>query len=448
MAEPGGNSEVLAVGTVIRSEVMNQYKIVRQLSEGGQGIVYVVEGSGGLKCFKQYKRVMLNHRPDLLAHIRKPIQKGSPDQHCFVWPQEAVSSGGVQGYIMELAEKPFTPLVRFTLPLSRKGVRFANSKATVDAMLNLVSSFNVLHMTGYSYQDLSLGNFMFNPENGDLRIIDNDNVSVNGESTGILGTPGFIAPEVLKLQTVPNRYSDYYSLSIILFHILFRAHPLEGVRGLVPLLTPEMEMAMYRDDPVFMFDPTDARNRPSKDLQQYITHAWEQMPPYLQGAFTMSLGKEAVLVKPQKRVDESSWEKVLIRLRNDIMTCPYCDAELVYTGRAPTVCPDCRKPLGQMFAFRTDRCKYPIPISYGSTLMSANLRYCDTGKGNIKEIQIKRATKDHRILVIQNVSGKRITVGKTDGQHEPLPENGLVALANVKQIVMSDGTVVTVQPLP
>ena len=447
MAGQNNASEALAIGTVVTTEMRRQYKIVKQLSEGGQGITYVVEGPAGKKCFKQYKRNMLKVRPDILSHIKDLIKKGAPDQRYYVWPQEAVSAGGLQGYIMEFVEKPFTMLERFVLPIDRKGVRFSSMKIAVDAMLNMVSAFNVLHMTGYSYQDLSLGNFMFHPETGDLRIIDNDNVSVNGECSGILGTPGFIAPEVLQ-NGQPNRHSDYYSLSIILFHILFRAHPLEGVRVLAALETPEMLNAMYCTDPVFMFDKDDARNRPSNQLQHYIISAWEQMPSYLQGAFLTAFSKETMLQKPNKRLDESTWEKVLIRLRNDILTCPNCDVEMVYTGRMRPACDACRQPLGPQLAFRTQKWKYPIPISFGGALMSANLRYCDTGKGNIKEIQVRRSSKDHRILVLQNVSGKRITVHRTTGQDDNLADSGLIAAAAVKQIVMSDGTVVTLEQLP
>ena len=446
MSEEKLQSEVLPVGAVIMTEVRNQYRIVRQLSEGGQGIVYIAEGPSGVKCFKQYKRNMLANRPDILDHIRMLIKKGAPDTRYFVWPREIVCAGGVCGYIMDLVGNSFAMLVRYTLPLSRKGVRFANFKVTVDAMLNLVSAFNVLHMTGYSYQDLSLGNFMFEPTTGDLRIIDNDNISVNNTGSGILGTPGFIAPEVLTSR-IPNRYSDYFSLSVILFHILFRAHPLEGVRALVPLLTPEKEMAMYCSDPVFMFDRDDARNRPDRDLQGYIIRLWSQMPAYLQGAFQVALGKDAMLRDPIKRIDESSWEKTLIRLRNDVITCPWCDAEMAYTGRPLTVCPDCRKPLGTLYAFRTDHYKYPIPISYNCALMSGNLRYCDTGRGNIKEIEIKRSKGDHRVLIIKNISGKRITVRRTDEQNDALADGAMIAAAAVKQIVMSDGTVISVGPL-
>ena len=155
-----------------------------------------------------------------------------------------------------------------------------------------------------------------------------------------------------------------------------------------------------------------------------------------------------MLQKPNKRLDESTWEKVLIRLRNDILTCPNCDVEMVYTGRMRPACDACRQPLGPQLAFRTQKWKYPIPISFGGALMSANLRYCDTGKGNIKEIQVRRSSKDHRILVLQNVSGKRITVHRTTGQDDNLADSGLIAAAAVKQIVMSDGTVVTLEQLP
>ena len=58
----------------------------------------------------------------------------------------------------------------------------------------------------------SFGNAFFDPDNGDVLIADNDNVSVDGAGVlGVLGTPRFMAPEVVRGEAVPlfRRRSDY-----------------------------------------------------------------------------------------------------------------------------------------------------------------------------------------------------------------------------------------------
>lgn len=64
---------------------------------------------------------------------------------------------------------------------------------------NLTRGYQKLHAMGAKYQDISFGNLFFNPDNGDVLICDNDNVSFdNSKPGGVLGTPGFMAPEIVR----------------------------------------------------------------------------------------------------------------------------------------------------------------------------------------------------------------------------------------------------------
>jgi serine/threonine protein kinase len=49
-------------------------------------------------------------------------------------------------------------------------------------------------------------------------IADNDNVSVDGAGVlGVLGTPRFMAPEIVRGETVPSTQTDLFSLSVLIF---------------------------------------------------------------------------------------------------------------------------------------------------------------------------------------------------------------------------------------
>ena len=53
---------------------------------------------------------------------------------------------------------------------------------------NLTRGYQKLHAMGAKYQDISFGNLFFNPDNGDVLICDNDNVSFdNSKPGGVLG---------------------------------------------------------------------------------------------------------------------------------------------------------------------------------------------------------------------------------------------------------------------
>ena len=67
----------------------------------------------------------------------------------------------------------------------------------IDAALNMIKAFRILHNAGLFYQDINEGNFAIDPNNGDVKIMDNDNVAPSGKSTGVLGKPRYMAPEIV-----------------------------------------------------------------------------------------------------------------------------------------------------------------------------------------------------------------------------------------------------------
>jgi serine/threonine protein kinase len=52
----------------------------------------------------------------------------------------------------------------------------------------------------------------------------------------VLGTPRFMAPEVVRREAAPSDQTDRYSLAVLLFYLLMGGHPLDGAtRGEDPL---------------------------------------------------------------------------------------------------------------------------------------------------------------------------------------------------------------------
>ena len=115
----------------------------------------------------------------------------------------------------------------FSLWLSRK--INPTFRVLITACFEICRNFHILHSKGLCYQDLSLNNLYFDPLNGEIKIGDTDNIIINGSEKGnVLGTPKFMAPEIITCNSLPSTQTDLYSLAVLLFYILFLNHPLEG----------------------------------------------------------------------------------------------------------------------------------------------------------------------------------------------------------------------------
>ena len=436
--------KTLMPGAIVQTPEHTSYRVIKQLSEGGQGWTYLVEGPYGYKCLKAYKPDFLSYRPDMMKLLRAKLPK-PPKSAAYVWPQEVIDCDLAKGYVMEYIDDTHKLMYSFLRPIKGGGVRFKDMKTAIDAMLGLASAFNVLHQTGYNYQDLSCGNFMIDPNTGDVRIIDNDNVSVEKTASGILGTPGYIAPEVLAGKSIPSIYSDRFSLSVIMFRLLFQGHPLEGQPFLTPLLTDEKALVIYCIDPVFVFDPNDRRNALSPALPQHraMMAMWHWLPAYVKELFLRAFSRETMLIKPNLRPSESDWEQVLSRLRSDLITCPYCNQESLFAGNPELICEDCKRPMGRLTVMRTQHCKYPIPLGYGSAIVSSQLRFCNIGEGTAKDLIIKRRQDDHTRLYLSNHTDKPVIVTTKSGEKAPLEPGKSISLQAVKQVRMAGGEIIT-----
>lgn len=218
-----------------------QAKVVKELGRGGQGIVYLVEVGGKQMALKWYLKAP-DHK--FYKNLEENITKGAPSD-AFLWPEYLTKKEkGSYGYIMKLRPQGYYEFGQFLLAKKQ----FGSFEAMLNAAMKICEGFAKLHLSGLSYQDLNDGNFFIEPKTGDVLICDNDNVMPDGRKSGIMGKARYMAPEVVGGKA-PDKYSDRFSLAVILFMLFYGNHPFEGARVLAcPCMTESFEKKFYGSD--------------------------------------------------------------------------------------------------------------------------------------------------------------------------------------------------------
>ncbi len=321
----------LKMGDRVKSHNGKNYIIGELLGSGGQGDVFIASAFGKKVAIKWYHQHMATELQK--NRIARLVALGSPSDK-FLWPLEVVVSETKAGfgYVMKLRDSRYRSVVDF---MTRK-IELDFSQI-IKVALQLVDSFETLHKKGLCYQDISFGNFFIEPVSADILICDNDNVSSESEKDGhVLGTPRFMAPEIVRGDSHPNVLSDLFSLSVLLFYLFMIHHPLEGaLESQIRCFDLPAMSKLYGTNPVFIFDPINTVNRPIKGLHDNAIIFWNLYPHKFKRAFIHSF---TTGLKPSRvsRLSEAQWREILVFLTDSLITCEcgvqnFYDVGLNYT---------------------------------------------------------------------------------------------------------------------
>ena len=310
--------------------------IIKELGRGGQGIVYLVEVCGEKKALKWY----LNAPDDkFYRNLERNIVSGAPSD-AFLWPEFLTEKQqGSYGYIMKLRPQNYYEFGNFLLAK----VSFKSFTAMLSAAMKICNGFMMLHRFGYSYQDLNDGNFFIDPQTGDVLICDNDNVMPQGEKSGIMGKARYMAPEIVA-GGIPDKYSDRFSLSVILFMLFYANHPFEGAKVVAcPCMTESFEKKFYGSEALFIYNPNDKSNLPVRGIHQNVIKRWPVFPKLLRDTFIDEFSQEK-LKNPSQRMIEQNWEKIISVIRDSLVVCNHCKEETFVTiSNTKDKCMNCNK---------------------------------------------------------------------------------------------------------
>jgi serine/threonine protein kinase len=318
------------------------------------------------------------------------IQKGEASDFyindIFRWPTDVITYKGLTGVIVPLYKPKFffrkgyqtSDLIQgkekhglwFSSSKFRNPhypLRIANSElgdwlSYFQICVNLTRGVKKMHAMGLSHSDLSHNNVLVDPIEKSACIIDIDGLVVPGLFPAeVIGTSGFIAPEVLATKhlhktdperKLPNRLTDLHSLPILIYMFLLHRHPLKGGK-VHDLDTEKDDLLSMGEKAIFIEHPTDATNRPKINQVSKWDLPWadsNKLPYTITGPYLKALFDKVFidgLHNPMLRPTAEEWETALLKTTDLMQKChnTYCEQKwYVFDNTNSPKCPFCGTP--------------------------------------------------------------------------------------------------------
>ena len=295
-------------------------------------------------------------------------------ENLFCWPTKLVEWNGKLGMVCPAYKKEFFFSGGRFAGKEKEGKWFASAKLRNKFLeadqkgswlthfhlcLQIARAVRRLHAAGLAHSDLSYKNVLVDPVRGRAAVIDCDGLVVPGKyPPDVVGTPDFIAPEVLQTRSLPLRdpgkklpsiQTDRHALAVLIYMYLLYRHPLRGgkVNDLDAAKDEELSMGAKA---LFVEHPTDKSNRPKTanlapaELPQGDV---DKLPYTICGPYLKDLFDRAFiqgLHNPSLRPTAQDWETALVKTTDLMQPCqnPACEAKwFVFDNTTRPRCPHC-----------------------------------------------------------------------------------------------------------
>ncbi len=249
----------LPIGTVVNG----RYTIEHVLGYGGMGVVYRARDAlreGESIALKTIRSVFV--RPEQLSLFKAEFRVAAGLRHpniAAVYDFEPIRGSDEHFFTMELVPGRDALADTAGAPIER----------VVDLLVDICRALAYIHDHGVIHFDLKPANVLLDG-GGTVKVLDFGlaGARARAETHGLIGTPAYIAPELIRGSEVDHR-ADLYSLGIAAYQLLCRRIPFPG---------PHM-LAIYHQhctDPL-LFDERD-RARLPEWLRAIITRLCEKEP--------------------------------------------------------------------------------------------------------------------------------------------------------------------------
>lgn len=322
------------------------------IGEGGMKQVYFTSDRSSVICF--YKDQNTSADPRRLDRLEAILDKYNPTRDSntgdyfrklFCWPTGIVvkpqlgiitptypnnyffKAGSLQG-----KEKESTWFVKPKLRPMIPSDEFGQWINYLRICICLARAVRRMHQAGLAHSDLSNKNVLIDPSSGQCVVIDIDSLVVPDlYPPDVLGTRGYIAPEVLASMHLPlddpkrqhpSASTDQHALAVLLYQYLLNRHPLEGPKTYPAPSAEEQERLEMGEKALFIEHPSNKANRP-KDLKVPFTALGSHLSGLFQRAFINGLHS------PTDRPAAIEWERALVKTWDMLLPCsnPNCPSQ-------------------------------------------------------------------------------------------------------------------------
>lgn len=415
-------------GDIVRSS-NNEYKVIKELGSGGQGVVYLVQNRQGqkfaLKWYHKFSQVQFKKIGDLYQGLKSKKYEPLRTDKDFIYllPLDIVrmDKGTSFGYIMDLLD--ISKFENSVMVKTRK-TPICYDKLC-DYSINLGKAYNSLHSRGLCYQDVNKDNMYFNPKTGKVHILDIDNITTSDLDTKgeVIGTPGFIAPEIFSGKSSPNSTTDKFSLTVMLFNMWACFEPFEGryyFDSELQFLADEGFSDRFYSNPLFIFHPTNNKNGVEKSpkvepgLYSWVNYYWSATPPEIKDAFTQTFVDS--INDTNKRLPMSAWIRIFKKIKSELVQCKHCGKYNTHAMLGQeAVCMHCDKKVKN---YKPQAVTTQVRTLSGSTTNAAPARTLQSAPVNVTPPPVAVATPapapamTHTNSIVVYESGTEVAVLK------------------------------------
>lgn len=203
----------------------NKFKIIREISSGGMGVVYEAEHLSLKKRFA-IKSILSKFTKDQNFHKRfdREAKTQALLQHDnIIQVTDFIRENGQFFMVMEYVEgKGLNTLIR------EKSISESDMLSIIKDVLKGLSH---AHGKGIIHRDIKPSNIMITRDKT-AKIMDFGIALLTGEEQcnlrGVMGTPSYMSPEQINHPASVDHRSDIYSTGIVMFEILCGKRPFDG----------------------------------------------------------------------------------------------------------------------------------------------------------------------------------------------------------------------------
>lgn len=347
-----------------------EYQIGTKVLDGGEGIIYEVQGRSDL-LIKKYKQSDIHGDSIVTWDLKEKLEymKSNPpvqlvSQGCLAWPIDIIyNDGELIGFVMPRLsiDSSILQIYAYKNPIydAENYDKFPSVKSRIMIAINLVSIINELHKNGYIVGDFNHENIGVNKKSGQINVVDCDSFHIIDSKGATYRTkvamPGYLAPEIIRhcheeraefrpykinevLLPTFSIESDLFCLAKHIFKLLMNG--VDPFTGIIENTKGSTAAPFQGNDAV-------ERNAYIFKSGYYSNSAFcpaaNELPSYVMGLFYRAFVDGHT--NPSSRPNVHEWHNALMRYLNELCqcsvnvkhqymntlsACPFCKADKRY----------------------------------------------------------------------------------------------------------------------